>query len=139
VNQFVTNEQFIIIQCPAGHGPVHTKHDPEKKIYTAKFDKGTCALCPFQEQCSISQQKKFNTVRFTELKLQSDTFRSSMDSERYKALSRFRAGVEGVVSALRRGLQVDHLPVRGFLRSKLWIHTKIVAFFKMLFLFPSTL
>ncbi len=132
VSQFVRNEQSIIVQCPAGHEPVHAKHDPEKEIYTAKFDKTTCALCPLQEQCPISQQKKFNTIRFTESKLQSDTFRNSMDSERHKELSKFRAGVEGVVSALRRGFQVDHLPVRGFLRSKLWIHTKIVAYnFKM--------
>lgn len=132
VNQFVINEQSMIMRCPAGYEPVHAKHDSKKNIYTAKFDKGACDLCLFREQCPMSEQKKYNTVRFTQLKLQSDTFRSSMNSERHKELSRFRAGVEGVVSALRRGFLVDHLPVRGFLHSKLWLHTKIVAYnFKM--------
>ena len=68
----------------------------------------------------MNEQKKYNTVRFTESKLQSDTFRSSMNSDRHKELSNFRAGIEGVVSALRRKFGVDDLPVRGFLRSKIW-------------------
>jgi hypothetical protein len=132
VNVFVQNEQSIITHCPAGHEPVQAKYDPEKKVFTAKFDKSICAVCPFQEQCPMNEQKKYNPVRFTDSKLQSDTFRSSMNSVRHKELSRFRAGVEGVVSALRRKFGVDDLPVRGFLRSKIWLNAKIVAYnFKM--------
>ena len=98
----------------------------------AKFNKEICAVCPFQSQCPMNEQKKYNTVRFTESKLQSDTFHSSMNSDRHKELSKFRAGVEGIVSALRRKFGVDDLPVRGFLRSKIWLNAKIVAYnFKM--------
>ena len=133
VNGFVQNEQSIITHCPAGHESVQAKYDPEKKVYTAKFDKAICAVCPLQKQCPMNEQKKYNTVRFTESKLQSDTFRSSMNSDRHKELSKFRAGVEGVVSALRRKFGVDDLPVRGFLRSKIWLNAKIVAYnFKMI-------
>jgi hypothetical protein len=132
VNGFVHNEQSIITHCPAGYEPIQAKYDSGKKVFTAKFDKAVCAVCPFQVQCPMNEQKKYNTVRFTESKLQSDTFRSSMNSERHKELSRFRAGVEGVVSALRRKFGVDDLPVRGFLRSKIWLNAKIVAYnFKM--------
>jgi hypothetical protein len=76
----------------------------------------------------MKEQQKYNNVRFTETKLQSDTMRSSMGTERHWELSKFRAGVEGVVSALRRGFQIDDLPVRGLLRSKIWIHAKILAY-----------
>ena len=140
VNGFVQNDQSIITHCPAGHKAVSAKYDSEKKVYTAKFDKTICAVCPFQEQCPMNEQKKYNTVRFTESKLQSDTFRSSMNSDRHKELSRFRAGVEGVVSALRRKFGVDDLPIRGFLRSKIWLNAKIVAYnFKMIIKYQAKL
>jgi hypothetical protein len=133
VHQFIQNEQSLITHCPAGHESILAKYDPKKKVYTAKFDKTTCAVCPFQAQCPMIEQKKYNTVRFTESKLQSDSFRSNMDSKRHKELSRFRAGIEGIVSAFRRKFGVDDLPVRGFLRSKLWLNAKIVAYnFKMI-------
>jgi ribosomal protein RSM22 (predicted rRNA methylase) len=140
VNGFVQIDQAIITHCPAGHKAIRAKYDFEKKVYTAKFDKTICAVCPFQEQCPMNEQKKYNTVRFTEAKLQSDTFRSGMNSDRHKELSRFRAVVEGVVSALRRKFGVDDLPVRGFLRSKIWLNAKIVAYnFKMIIKYQAKL
>jgi hypothetical protein len=51
-----------------------------------------------------------------------------MNTDRHRELSKFRAGVEGVVSALRRGFDIDDIPVRGLLHSKIWIHTKIMAY-----------
>ena len=94
--------------------PYLTKYDQKKKVYTAKFIKEICGICPFQDRCPINEQKKYNTVRFTES--HSDAFRSSMNSERHKELSKFRAGVEGVVSALRRKLGVNDLPVLSVLK-----------------------
>lgn len=128
VTQFERNEQKIIVSCPAGHEPARATYDAKKKLFTAKFNKDVCTVCPLKEQCPMKEQEKYNNVRFTEAKLQSDTIRSSMNTERHQELSRFRAGIEGVVSALRRGFHVDNLPVRGLLRSKIWIHSKILAY-----------
>lgn len=50
-----------------------------------------------------------------------------MNSERHQPLSNFKAGVEGIVSALRRGFKMDDIPVLGLVRSKIWVHTKIIA------------
>lgn len=131
-DQFRRDENHLITECPAGHKPVTAKYDPVKKVYTAKFTKQECTSCPFLEQCPIQQQKKFNTVRFTENKLQTDIVRNQMNSESYRLLSNFRAGVEGIVSALRRGFKMDDIPVLGLVRSKIWVHTKIIAYnFKM--------
>ena len=128
VNQFLIDENQQITECPAGHTAEHSKYDVEKKVYTAKFSKAICASCPFLDQCPIQQQKKFNTVRFTENKLQTDIVRSQMNSDRHYLLSNFRAGVEGIVSALRRGFKIDDIPIRGLVRSKIWIHSKILAY-----------
>src|SRR5699024_2923155 len=50
-----------------------------------------------------------------------------MGTERHKELSNYRAGVEGVPSVLKRAYQLDNLPVRGQVRSKIWIYASIIA------------
>ncbi|MEG0373981.1 MAG: transposase, partial [Enterococcus sp.] len=110
VSKFDINDEQIITKCPAGHQPESAKYDTEKGVYTAKFSKQQCANCPLLEQCPIQQQKKMNTIRFTANKLQTDQVRSQMNSERHRLLSNFRAGVEGIVSALRRGFKMDEIP-----------------------------
>ncbi|MFZ3588651.1 transposase [Bacillus sp. DJP31] len=128
VDQFQIDENDHITQCPAGHQPISSIFDSEKQVYQAKFSKQTCAACPFIDQCPIQQQKKANTVRFTKNKLQTDTVRSHMNGDRHRELSNFRAGIEGIISALRRGFKIDDIPVLGLVRSKIWVHTKILAF-----------
>lgn len=128
VDQFERDDNQVITSCPAGHAPEQAKFDPVKQVYTAKFDKSICASCPLREQCPVKEQKKYNNIRFTENKLQTDELKKNMNTERHRELSKFRSGVEGIVSALRRGFHVDDLPVKGLLRSKIWIHTKILAY-----------
>ncbi len=50
-----------------------------------------------------------------------------MGTEEYKKIARKRAGIEGIPSVLRRKYNIDHLPVRGKLRSKIWLGFKIYA------------
>jgi len=134
VTQFEINDEHIITCCPAAHQPLRSSYDAEKQIYKATFSKELCNACPMLANCPIQQQVKNNTVRFSETKRQSDRVRSKHGNDRHRELSCFRAGIEGVVSALRRGYAVDNLPVFGFLRSKLWISSKVAAYnFKSMF------
>lgn len=50
-----------------------------------------------------------------------------MKTTEYQDIANKRAGVEGIPSVLRRKYGVDHLPVRGLVRSKLWFGLKIAA------------
>ncbi|MEQ6391364.1 transposase, partial [Bacillaceae bacterium S4-13-58] len=133
VDQFTIDaETNEIKQCPAGHEPVKTTYNKDNDVYTAKFDKATCNNCPLQAQCPIQEQKKYNNVRFTGNKLQTDSVRSQFGTERHKELSNYRAGIEGIPSVLRRVFHIDHIPVRGFVRSKIWVNAKLMALnFKM--------
>ncbi|GGJ83167.1 hypothetical protein GCM10007063_02100 [Lentibacillus kapialis] len=55
-----------------------------------------------------------------------------MGAERHKELSNYRAGIEGIPSILRRVFHIDHIPVRGHVRSKIWVNAKVMALnFKM--------
>ena len=51
-----------------------------------------------------------------------------MQTKEYIQLTNKRAGVEGIPSVIRRKYQVDSMPVRGLLRSKLWFSFKIGAY-----------
>jgi hypothetical protein len=127
VDQFVIDDN-LITHCPAGHAVVESIYDGAKEIYRAKFEKKLCEKCPLRAKCPIKEQKDFNAIRFTKNKHQTDLIRSQMGTERHKELSNFRAGVEGVPSALRRGYGIDRIPVRGFVRSKIWVRAKIMAY-----------
>jgi hypothetical protein len=50
-----------------------------------------------------------------------------LSADKYRELQRKRNGVEGIPSILRRRYHVDEMPVRGYLRSKLWFSFKIGA------------
>ena len=47
--------------------------------------------------------------------------------EIFQKLSRFRNGVETIPSILRRKYGIDHIPVRGLIRSKFFVGNKIIA------------
>ena len=51
----------------------------------------------------------------------------NISTAEYIKLQKKRNGVEGIPSILRRKYNVDRVPVRGFLASKLWFSLKIGA------------
>jgi hypothetical protein len=50
-----------------------------------------------------------------------------MDTNEYIELANQRAGIEGLPSVFRRIYNVDSMPVRGELRSKIWFGFKVLA------------
>ena len=63
-----------------------------------------------------------------------------MKTEKYKELSRIRNGVETIPSILWRKYQIDHMPVRGLLPTKLRFGLKLAALnFKKLFGYLNSL
>lgn len=67
-------------------------------------------------------------VKFTQKQYITDISRCEIGTEEYTWLSRFRAGVEGVPSVLRRMYNIDRIPVRGLNRSRIWVDAKIMAY-----------
>lgn len=123
----IDSETHEIVKCPQGFEPTFSIYDAEKEIYTAKFYKEHCQQCPLLDQCQVMEQKKAYHISFSENKRRTDQTRSNIGSDRHQELSNFRAGVEGVPSVLKRAYQLEHLPIRGQVRSKIWIYTAIIA------------
>ena len=122
----VDNEKNVIISCPNGAEPEESYN--KSKAYTAKFSKDTCEKCPLKNKCPIKPHKKFNTISVSEKRRNTDLQREKMSQSEYIEIINQRAGVEGIPSVLRRRYKIDNMPIRGLLRSKLWVGFKIAAY-----------
>lgn len=128
ISKFTIDEETQkILSCPAGHNPKQTKYSDQNKTFSAKFPKGLCAGCSMAAQCPIKSGSRYNQIRFTRKQYITDTCRAEIGTEEHTRLARFRAGVEGVPSVLRRMYDIDRIPVRGLRRSRIWVDAKIMA------------
>lgn len=117
-----TNE---VKNCPQGYKPEDSKF--KKSVYRAHFNPQHCNNCPQLANCPVTKQKKNYLLEVSETKLHRERLIAKMGTEEYKEIASKRAGVEGIPSVLRRKYDVDNLPVRGKVRSKIWLGFKISA------------
>lgn len=122
----IDEEKKLILKCPYGKKPIRSSFKNGK--YIAQFSKISCQGCPYQTNCPIKKQKKFNKITFTEQRYKKDLLREQMSSPAYIKLKNKRAGIEGIPSVFRRRYHVDRMPVRGHVRSKLWFGFKVAAY-----------
>ena len=123
----IDSDKREVMQCPAGNKPYKTSYYEKTGMYRASFNKKTCDNCPHREQCGAKLQKKSAFVMISENMVQRAAYLKKLSSEEYRALSKKRNGVEGLPSVLRRRYNVDYMPVRGLVRSKIWFSFKIGA------------
>jgi hypothetical protein len=114
-----------IVRCPHGVEPIRSHF--KKGAFLAHFKKEDCETCPLKDICLMKEQKKSNVVRFREKTLKTERIRKFMDTKEYKAKANKRAAIEGVPSVLRRKYDIDRMPSRGLVRSKLHFGFKILA------------
>ena len=116
-----------VTKCPAGHKPYKTRYYESTEMYRASFNKSTCINCPLKDQCGVKFQKKSAFVMISEKTVQRASYLQKISTEEYIALAKKRNGVEGIPSILRRKYNVDHIPAKGLVRSKIWFSFKIGA------------
>ncbi|HHY08203.1 MAG TPA: DDE transposase [Corynebacteriales bacterium] len=121
----IDEKEQVVSKCPMGHKPV--KSTFKKGKYTAHFAKETCDSCPNFSNCPLKSQKKRYFFQVTQTKLHRAKIIAEMKTDEYKKVASKRAGVEGIPSVLRRRYNIDHLPVRGLVRSKVHLGLKISA------------
>ncbi len=122
----IDSETNKISLCP-------NKEEPQisyfsKNSYTAKFKCEQCEKCTLKDKCPIKKEKKGYSVKFSSKSYHTSKLREEMQKKEYIQLTNKRAGVEGIPSVIRRKYQIDTMPIRGLLRSKLWLGFKIGAY-----------
>ena len=121
----IEEKEHLVKKCPYGHKPINSKF--KEGSYRARFDKKHCSNCPFREDCPVIEQKKSYLFKVSEKTLHRSRLITKMGTSEYQELAKKRAGIEGIPSVLRRRYKIDHLPVRGEVRSKVYLGFKISA------------
>lgn len=116
-----------VITCPTGNEPISNTYNPSNGTIRVVMELGDCKSCPHCSECKAKLQKKSAVVSVSSKKVQRAKQHANMNTEEYRELSRKRNGVEGLPSILRRKYNVDNIPVRGKLSSKLFFGFKIAA------------
>jgi hypothetical protein len=121
----IDEENHIVLNCPADVKPESSKY--RNGVYKAHFNKTICDCCPHRPDCPVASQKKKCFFSVSETRLHRSILIERMGTEVYKKLAKKRAGIEGVPSVLRRRYNIDHLPVRGLVISKIYLGFKVSA------------
>jgi len=121
----IDEKEHLVKRCPSGHKPITSKF--KEGSYRAHFNQKHCSHCPLRKDCSVIKQKKSYLFKVSEKTLHRSRLITKMGTSEYQELAKKRAGIEGIPSVLRRRYKIDHLPVRGEVRSKVWLGFKISA------------
>lgn len=116
-----------VLKCPGGHEPKSCVYDSANQRCKLSFPLNTCRNCPHYKDCHPKEHKRVATVKVamrTSFHARQQRF---LKTEEFKKLARFRNGVETVPAALRSRHHVDKMPVRGFIRTKLFFGFKIAG------------
>jgi hypothetical protein len=116
-----------VTQCPKGYKPLYCWHDSKRDDYRLTFERSHCENCPNKNICKAKVQKFNAVVKISNNMVQRAKYLNHLNEDEYKKLANKRNGVEGIPSILRRKYQVDNIPVRGYVRSKMWFSLKIGA------------
>jgi len=121
----IEEKEHLVKKCPSGHQPIDSTF--KEGSYRAHFDKKHCNNCPLRKDCLVIKQKKSYLFKVSEKTLHRCQLITKMGTSQYQELARKRAGIEGIPSVLRRRYKIDHLPVRGVIRVKVYLGFKISA------------
>ena len=119
-----------ILQCPMAKVPKSCKYNPKTGMIVAKMPDNCCANCPHKDECNTRFNKKQTESKVILSRKMVNRARQvrHFSTEEGKANARIRNGVEGIMSVMRRKYNIDHLPVFGLERIKIWIWTTLLSY-----------
>ncbi len=109
--KFEFAESGKVSACPQGHGPVKVKCKGDR--YTASFDLEGCQNCPRRNECPVVPGKRHFYLRYDRKAVRLAKRRAHEETPEFRDRYRFRAGIEGTISAYDARTGVKRLRVRG--------------------------
>lgn len=98
--------------CPAGHKPLESVYDTETGTTKTTMDAGHCAQCPQKECCPMNGKQTRTFSHTPGERRRAERFHAEQDPEWRKRYAK-RAGIEGLMSCLKRRTGLGRLRVRG--------------------------
>lgn len=129
-----------VLKCANGYEPETNRYNPVTEQCRITLDKEKCNSCPYKDQCN----PKFHKTKASKVLSWKTVSRAQqlryMKTTDFIELAKIRNGVESLPSILRRKYRVDKMPVRGRLKTKLFLGFKVAALnFKKLLNYLSSL
>jgi hypothetical protein len=109
--EFEFAENGKVLQCPRGQAPVKVKCKGNR--YTASFVLEECQDCPRREECPVVPGKRHFYLRYDRKAVRLAKRRACEKTPEFRDRYRFRAGIEGTISAYAARTGVKWLRVRG--------------------------
>lgn len=122
-----TEDGTQVVKCPGGHEPKSCSYNKTTGQCHCSFYHGDCEACPYRNKCNPSEHKKTYRKVVSRTSKQRALQQRMRKSDEFKKMCHFRNGVETVPSMMRRHLDVDRMPVRGYKRSKMFFGFKVAA------------
>lgn len=104
-------ESGKVLQCPQGYAPVKVKGKGNR--YTASFVLEECQDCPRRSACPVVPGKKRFYLRYDRKAVRLAQRRAREETPEFRDRYRYRAGIEGTISAYAARTGVKWLRVRG--------------------------
>ena len=130
-----------VLSCPEGHAQKSSSFVHQSNSIRVFFPRCCCENCPHQKECNAKLKPRIAVVLLslgalahTQVAIQ------RKDDETMNLIGRIRNGIETIPSVLRRKYDVDHKPVRGKLKTKIFFGFKMFALnFSKLWLYERSL
>jgi len=116
-----------LLICANGQEPITSTYIEQTNQCRSKMNLEKCLNCPYQQACNPKLQKKSAIIVMSSKTVERAKQLQDMDTEEFREFAKSRNGVEALPSTLRRKYDVDKMPVRGRLRTKLYFGFKIAA------------
>lgn len=126
--EFVFSEDGkALLRCANGQEPITSKYNEQTGQCRSKMDLEKCLNCPHLEACNPQLQKKSAIILMSSKTVGRAKQLQVMSTDEFQEFAKSRNGVESLPSTLRRKYDVDKMPARGRLRTKLYFGFKIAA------------
>jgi len=109
--EFEFAENGKVLQCPQGQAPAKVKCKGSR--YTASFVLEECQDCPRRSACPVVPGKRHFYLRYDRKAIRLAKRRACEKTPEFRDRYRFRAGIEGTISAYAARTGVKWLRVRG--------------------------
>ena len=125
LSDFQLSPQGRVLACPQGEAPLASHY--RKHRYRVAFASARCAACPQSPRCPVQPGKKCHYLRYAEKAGRVAARRAYQQSAEFRERYRWRAGIEGAMSAYDRRTGVKRLRVRGLQAVRLCATLKAVG------------
>lgn len=105
-------DTHMVLRCPATHAPEQVKRT-RKGNHCAIFARALCQACPRRPDCPIVLGKRGAYLRYDDKQYRLALRRAEEQTPAFRARYRWRAGIEGTNSQLKRVCGAARLRVRG--------------------------